>query len=79
MSSRKNKLIEKALAIAGPAMAKVNITDDEIELAVAWLKGVINTRQLLGVTGSKCATSWALPRIKLAVVRGLLTTNLSFE
>lgn len=73
--SRKDKkgqtLLQKARQVKSRLVYRTNITDEEVELAVAWAKGEISfkqVREVLGIAHTTCY-AWLAVRLREYILR----------
>lgn len=74
VNAKKPTLLEKALSISKKIDMK-DITDEHIELALAWLEGRISMRQVRVATNDKNAYMKIGLWLKVAYDKGFLTVN----
>jgi hypothetical protein len=71
---KKNTLLEKAMAAPG-TRRRGQYSDDEIGLAVAWIKGQISAGQVAAALNRKSVTNiftWLPYRLRAAYEKGLI-------
>src|SRR5271165_6063963 len=75
-SSHSMSLLDKAMQFKYKSKTTAVITNEEIELAIAWVRGQVTTRQLghaIGLKSSGSASySWTATRLREAFARKML-------